>query len=322
MNWIDIEEVKYIINFMKDCYDLSLLNKGYSGDIKYSFFIKDKKYLIRFNKLDQIDRAIPNLTKEKKLPIIVDYMNRAYENSIKCPRVYDYGILHSYKATYIITSFIEGNIAEEELHHLDKDEQYLVGLELGRDLKKLHQLQFSIPKIDWLKENLDPYDKKMIKYINVKDQIKIKIDQSIETTLTNYIYDHKYLLKDREIKLIHNDIHLDNIVLNNGKYAGLIDFNELRYGDPYFEHKYLRLTEVYKFPSFCKGIVDGYFDKNIPELFWKLTYLYNALSIMTYLPLPDYFTEEEIKEEIGYNVKNYEAYGKYQYIIPKWYLKV
>jgi hypothetical protein len=26
MNWIDIEEVKYIINFMKDCYDLSLIN--------------------------------------------------------------------------------------------------------------------------------------------------------------------------------------------------------------------------------------------------------------------------------------------------------
>jgi len=107
--------------------------------------------------------------------------------------------------------------------------------------------------------------------------------------------------------------------LCNGKYAGLIDFNELRYADQYHEHKYLRLDEVYRFPNFCKGIVDGYFDKNIPELFWKLTYLYNALYVMTCLPMPNSFTEEEIKFEIQGEVEAFEAYGEYKELIPKWY---
>jgi len=319
MSYVNIENIKFDIEFMKEISDIKLIEKGYSGDIKYTFLKGDKNYLVRFNKMNQLDRAMPNLNKAEKLSIVVDYMNRAFEDKVRCPKVYDYGILHQYNITYIITSFIDGEVAEDALKQISSNEQYLAGYELGIDLNRLHQLKFSIPTINWVAENIEPYNKKMNYYNNNREKCETKLDEKIEKDLENYISKHQYLLTDREIKLIHNDVHTGNIIIKNGKYAGLIDFNELKYGDQFFEHKYLRLSDVVNFPSFCKGVVDGYFDEDIPPLFWKLTYLYNALQILTYLPMPHVFTEEEIKFEMEWNNKSYEVYTQYKELIPKWY---
>jgi len=211
MSWVDIDKVKFNIAFMKGCTDIKLLDKGYSGDVKYTFLKNDNKYLIRFNKIDKLDRAIPNLTKGQKLFIVVDYMNKALNDLVRCPKVFDYGLINQDNITYIITSFIKGDIAEVELQNMNSEKQYNAGYELGIDLNRLHQLQFPVPNIDWVKENLDPFKQKITYYNNIRDQCKIKLNENIENILMEYISKHKHLLEDREIKLIHNDVQANNI---------------------------------------------------------------------------------------------------------------
>lgn len=320
MSWIDIEKVKLDIKFMNEISSIELIDKGYSGDIKYIFTKEDKKYLIRFNKMNQLDREMPNLKKSEKLSLVVDYMNTAFENKVRCPKVYDYGNLPQYNITYIISTFLEGEVAEVALRHMNLKEQYEAGFELGKDLYRLHQSNFTIPKVDdWINQNLGPYKNKITYYNKIRDQVKVKLNEKIEKGLINYISKYDYLLVEREIKLIHNDVHTGNIIIYNGKYSGLIDFNELKYGDPVFDHKYLRVNDLINFPTFCKGIVDGYFYYKIPELFWNVTYLYVVLAIMTYLPMPNVFTEDEMASAVKFDEKIYELYSQFEEIIPKWY---
>jgi len=115
MNWVDIDKIKNSIGFMHEVYNLKIINKGYSGDIKYTFSKEGKNYLIRFNKMNQYDREIPNMKKSEKLLLVVDFMENACKKNVKCPLVYNYGVLPQYELTYIITSFIEGEVAESAL---------------------------------------------------------------------------------------------------------------------------------------------------------------------------------------------------------------
>lgn len=232
-------EVISKIEFMNKAENVVHLKKGYSGDLKYIFTKFQSKFLIRFNKADKVDRCMPDMTKQNKQELVVNYMNSALEIGVRCPKVFDFGYLENDNLIYIITSYIEGESAHDIVKELSNEQKYKVGYELGSDIKKLHTIDVDIPKVDWERKKMEPLERNLAKYNEHKNYSFIKLDVEIEKTLLEYISDNKYLLKNRDITLIHNDVHDGNIIINNGEYAGLIDFNEIMYGDKYFDHKYL-----------------------------------------------------------------------------------
>jgi len=324
MIWLEIDTVRNEIDFLKDISDLILINEGFSGDIKYIFLKNSKRFLIRFNRLNQQDRAMPNLKKVDKLQFIVNYMTKALDSGVKCPKVYDYGKLDKHNVIYLITSFIEGEVANQALKEMDTNEQYEAGKELGSDIKRLHNIQYQVPNIEWKKSILEPFSKSILNYNKFKDQSDVKFNSIIESTLLTYINEYTFLLDDRYLNIIHNDIHNGNVIIKNKKYNGIIDFNEIKYGDILYEHKYLTFDDIVDFPAFCKGILDGYFDDKVPIEFWKLAYLYNAISLMTYLPIPkpESHTKEEQNDSIIFTEKIYKMNSEYKEPIPSWYRDV
>jgi aminoglycoside phosphotransferase (APT) family kinase protein len=274
----------------------------------------NNQYLIRFNRMDEPDRVMPELTKSQKLDLVVLFMQKARENKVKCPDIAGYGRLPEYNLVYLIVSYLDGEPGESALKKMSVKNQYEVGKEVGKDISRLHGLQFDVPHLNWGRELLEPYERRLAMYLNDSVSCPVWFDKKVISRLVQYVNEHKHLLDERPMALIHNDIHDGNIIIKDGKYQGIIDFNEIRYGDPFYEHKYLGFNDIVNFPDYCKGILDGYFDGSVPQTFWEMTYLYLALFLITYLPLPkpDYLTEEEQKDQLDFMVKAFHMFSDYE----------
>src|SRR5690606_19630522 len=103
----------------------------------------------------------------------------------------------------------------------------------------------------------------------------------------------------------------------NGELV-VIDFEGFNYGDPWEEFdRLVWCTE--KSPEFARGMVDGYFNKNVPLEFWKTVCLYICNNIISSLLWAVRYVEEQV--EIMKNLAKNELkwYDNFNRIIPSWY---
>ncbi|MBR1477197.1 MAG: hypothetical protein IJ608_04450 [Lachnospiraceae bacterium] len=99
----------------------------------------------------------------------------------------------------------------------------------------------------------------------------------------------------------------------------IIDFNRNDYGDPWEEFNRI-VWCAQKSPHFASGMVNGYFDNEIPRDFWKLLALYissNALSSV-YWDIP--FGESEVETMINQAEEVVTWYDEMTNPIPTWYI--
>lgn len=75
----------------------------------------------------------------------------------------------------------------------------------------------------------------------------IKIDN--DDKVINYIESNAHYLKDRPNQFQHDDFHLENIILKDKKYAGVIDFNNYDWGDPF--HDFVKVSLFSRETSNC-----------------------------------------------------------------------
>ena len=72
---------------------------------------------------------------------------------------------------------------------------------------------------------------------------------------------------------------MGNLIINEGKLWGIdwhtVDFDNIR--DSWYEFNRIGI----EYPMFAKGQIDGYFENQVPEEFWKLFSLYFATSAIT-----------------------------------------
>ena len=79
----------------------------------------------------------------------------------------------------------------------------------------------------------------------------------------------------------------------------IIDFNRNDFGDPWEEFNRI-VWCAQTIPIFAKGMIDGYFDGNVPLEFWELLALYISTNTLSSLPWAIPF-------------------GDMQSVIPSWY---
>lgn len=88
-----------------------------------------------------------------------------------------------------------------------------------------------------------------------------------------YIATNRRLIHGSPQCFQHGDYHVDNMVLDENGALGIIDFDRMDYSDPWEEFN--RITWcVSASKYFAAGRVDGYYDGEVPENFWKLCLLY------------------------------------------------
>lgn len=94
-----------------------------------------------------------------------------------------------------------------------------------------------------------------------------------------YIEANRHLLSNRPQTFQHADYHIGNMMIENNKIV-IIDFNRFDFGDPWEEFDRI-VWCAQASPSYASGIIDGYFDNEVPLEFWKLLALYISSNILS-----------------------------------------
>ena len=280
------------------------INKGWSTDIKY--LIKDdnnNKYLLRISSIDQYDKKL----------VEFDYLKKLENIGLSMCRPIEFGTCDD--GVYIILSWIEGVDAQEYILNLSNKEQYEYGIIAGKELLKIHSLKAPSNIFDWEEK----FNKKIDKKIKMYEDCPIKMDKA--NNLIEYINNNRHLLKNRNLVFHHGDYHIGNMLINENKELVIIDFNRADFGDPYEEFNrivWCAQTSSY----FASGIVDGYFNNDVPIDFWKVLALYISSNTLSSIPWAIPFGQEEIEVMINQSKDVLRWYDNMNTYIPSWYKKI
>ena len=239
------------------------INKGWSSDKKYCVTDENgTRYLLRVSDIAQHD------TKQSEF----NMMKQVASFGVPMCQPIEFGTCD--EGVYSIQSWIDGDDAEEIMSAQSDTEQYVYGLEAGRILRKIH----SIPAPDTQEDWEIRFNRKMDYKIKKYGECPIKYENG--QAFIDYINENRHLLKDRPQVYQHGDYHIGNMMIDRNGKLHIIDFNRNDYGDPWEEFNRI-VWCAQKAPLFASGMVNGYFDGDVPLEFWKLLALYissNTLS--------------------------------------------
>lgn len=278
------------------------VEKGWSGDKKYCATAKNgKKYLLRITSQERAHR------------FHLCYLRMQEVASLEIPMCLPIEFGKSEEGVYAIHSWVDGVDAEEYIPTLSKGKQYRYGLDAGRILRKLHSLPAPSDAPEWEARFNAKIDRKIRMYENC--EIKYEVDGD---AFIRYIENNRHLLKDRPQSYQHGDYHIGNMMIDQDGVLTIIDFDRDDFGDPWEEFNRI-VWCAQAAPAFASGMVDGYFDGEIPIEFWRLLALYIASNTLSSLPWAIPFGEKEIGVMQKQAAQVLQWYANMTDPVPTWY---
>lgn len=207
--------------------------------------------------------------------------------------------------------WIEGVDAEDAIPDFPVPRQYEYGLEAGRILRLIHSVPAPTDQPDWETR----FNAKIDRKIKLCRECSIQFDGAEE--IIRYINSHRYLLKNRPQSFQHGDYHIGNMMLEGDRLT-VIDFDRFDFGDPWEEFNRI-VWCVKASPPFASGMVDGYFDGEIPTVFWELLALYMGSNQLSSVPWAIPFGEGEIKTMLDLSREMLSWYRNMSITVPLWY---
>jgi len=282
------------------------VNKGWSKDQKYYIQTRDKEeLLLRLSDIKEYDRkreGYESLKRLKNMDFLVS-------------RPINFGVCNKGQAVYSLLTWIAGEDAEIILPTFDDKEQYHLGVKAGEILRQIHSIHAPKEQPSWSEKFNKKIDRKISNYKSCSIQFE-GADKMI-----NYIEENRSLLLNRPQSFQHGDYHLGNMIITPAKELGIIDFNRWDYGDPWEEFNRI-VWSVAKSPSFASGYINGYFENNVPDLFFKLLALYIANNQLGAISWAIPFGEEEVNTMLKQADEVLKCYDGFTTYIPDWYLKM
>ena len=279
-----------------------LINKGWSKDKKYCVTDdRGTKYLYRVSDVSEYDAKKAEFEKMRQVAALGVPMCLPIE----------FGVCE--EGVYSIQSWIDGEDAEKAITAYSDTEQYLFGLEAGRILKKIHSIPAPEDTPDWSMRFNRKIDTKIQRYT----ECPLKYDNG--QLFIDFITENRHLLTSRPQVYQHGDYHIGNMMIDKDGKLNIIDFNRNDYGDPWEEFNRI-VWCAQRSASFASGMVDGYFDGEVPEAFWRLLALYissNTLSSL-YWAIP--FGEEQVGVMRNQAHEVLWWYDNMQNYVPRWYM--
>lgn len=287
--WISVEEV----------------NKGWSEDKKFHIKTKDNKnLLLRICDVSQYEK------KKKEFEIIKELNKKSFNMSIAI----DYGVCNGGKSVYSLYSWIDGDDAREKLNNLSKEKQYNLGIISGKYLKEIH----GIPAPNHIENWEERFNKKIDRKIDNYKKCGMILEN--DDKIINYLEKNRELLKNRPQCFQHGDYHIGNMIITYDNELGIIDFNRFDYGDPWEEFNRIVWSAEIS-PEFSSGYINGYFDNNVPDEFFKLMLLYISSNQISTVAWAKSFGEKEIEVAINQTREIIKWYDYYRSYIPNWYME-
>ena len=277
------------------------VEKGWSGDWKYCAITADgSKYLLRISTIDRLERK-----------------RREYEKMCEVAKLgipiclpVEFGTCD--EGAYSIQSWIDGVDAEETIVAMDADTQYRYGMDAGRILARIHTLPAPSNAPDWEIR----FNAKIDRKIRMYEECPLKYENGV--LFLSFLADNRHLLKGRPQSYQHGDYHIGNMMIDKDGVLTVIDFDRDDFGDPWEEFNRI-VWCAESSPAFASGMVDGYFDGNVPVEFWKLLALYISSNTLSSLPWAIPFGEKEIQVMRNQAAQVLGWYDGMKNMVPSWY---
>ncbi len=276
------------------------IEKGWSGDRK--FCVTDEageRYLLRISPIERRERVERTFR----------WMKKAAELGIPMCQPMECGVCED--GVYVVHSWVDGRDAEAVMPELSGAEQYALGLDAGRALKKIHSLPAEGEHC-WE----DYFNRKIDRKLKAYEECPLQYEKG--GVLIEYIQNSRHLLKNRPVTYQHGDFHVGNMMIDHSGRLIIIDFDKDDFGDPWEEFNRI-VWSAQSAPEFACGIVDGYFDSNIPMDFWRLLALYIATNTLSSLPWAIPFGEKEISVMRNQCGDVLSWYDDMREPVPAWY---
>lgn len=279
------------------------IKKGWSSD---------KKYLVRTDKDDLL---------VLRMAAIEDYdkKKREYETiklysglGINMSEPMEFGICNDGRNVYILVSWVEGRDLGDVLKELDGWDQYLLGREAGRILKKIHSLELDIASYP-IKTKRERKLAQLARYEG--SSLRIANDEAV----ISYIKDNIDRIWTKPAVYQHGDYHPGNLIYGHDGTIGVIDFNRWEIGDPYEEFYKLESFAVELSIPYAIGEIDSYFEDKIPEDFWLANGVYVAHASLYSIKWAETYGEKDVKNMVKRAERAFLNYDYFRRIIPVWY---
>jgi len=281
-----------------------LVDKGWSKDTKYHVWAGDgSQLLLRVSDISMLDRK----NREYEVMRMLDNCD------ILMSRPVDFGACDDGRRIFILLTWLDGEEANDVLPTLSAKEQYDLGLSAGRALRKIH----AIPAPTDLEEWATRFNRKIDRNIRMHAECELKIEGADRAI--SFINENRPLLSDRPQTFQHGDYHVGNMVITPERRIGVIDFDRFDYGDPWEEFN--RICWCARVSGhFASGRINGYFDGDVPEEFFRLMALYIASNMLSTMPWAIPFGDAEIRTAQALVCSILDWYDGFRTYMPKWYM--
>ncbi|MFE4075549.1 aminoglycoside phosphotransferase family protein [Peribacillus sp. YIM B13477] len=278
-------------------------SKGFSPDKKYVVYFDDNKFLLR----------VYDMVGYEKKKTEFQILNKMKQFNVQSSQPIDIGFIEALNAGYNIYSYIDGIDAKEAIHTLKEEEQYKIGMEAGIQLSRMHLFEAPSTVKTWYDRAMD----KHYRYLNAYKScgIKIKNDEKI----IDFIEKNKHHMKNRSNHFQHDDFHLENIIVKDKQYAGVIDFNNFDWGAPFHDYVKVALFQRELSVPFSIGKIEGYFGCSVPEDFWMLYSIYTGMVIFSSVVWSLRFAPDNLDAMITRLYVVLEDHKNFESLKPTWY---
>ena len=277
--------------------------KGWSQDKKYRVSdVEGKYYLLR---------VMPH-SDEEDVKLSHELMKKVEAQGVPMCRSLECGVCE--EGPYQLQTWIDGDDVEGIIPTLSEADQYRYGLEAGKIARRIHQ----IPAPEGIEDWESRFNRKASRKIQMYQACSLRYEGG--DVFIEYIENNRHLLKDRPQTYQHGDYHVGNMMIDSQGQLQIIDFNRDDYGDPWEEFNRI-VWCVQASPRFASGMVDGYFDGQVPMLFWQLLAFYISSNALSSLPWAIPFGEKQIQVMMTQGAEILQWYDGMKQVVPSWYHK-
>ncbi|QHE50779.1 phosphotransferase [Pontibacillus sp. HMF3514] len=298
-----LEEIPSLQNIKEALY----VEKGFSQDDKWVLETDEGPRLF----IKVCDEKVADHKEEE-----FRYMRHFYDKGIPLPEPKQFERLSHHNKCVQVFGYVSGQDAEVALPLLPEATQYEVGVQAGEVLRDIHKLHKEKPSETWEEYRWAKYQR----YNNALEEMKDDIPHTFSMDpVISFVQEHKHLLKNRPVVFMHDDYHPGNMMVGDGQFNAVIDFDRFEWGDPYHDfYKMALFTRNVSIP-FAIGQLHGYFDGEPPMKFWQHYALYVAMifhsDIVWSIRIGGKQPEQSHKR-LTQMLKDHEGFTRY---IPTWY---
>jgi len=176
---------------------------------------------------------------------------------VKYPKIYELITPCSkYPLGAVVEEYINGEELRKSILKINNSEKREIGRVLARFINQVHNINIKGNKEEEININLSKFDKSLgilKEYIN--DTMFQKLIQIKEV--------YKQLLQEKDFCLTHGDLNEGNIMIENGKVSGVIDFGNMEYYIPEIEFVHMYFFDKVIYEAMVKNYPKQINEKNI-----------------------------------------------------------